>query len=77
MCESTLWCSSSLIYGKHNISYSYINEQIIINLWIVRGYLSIIDVYAPEEGKCNKTQILYEDLQKWVNNAGLVTNLYL
>lgn len=50
-------------------SYKYINERIVeVRFRISRGYLTIIGVYAPEEGKKEETDIFYETLQKVVNS---------
>jgi len=46
-------------------SYSYINERIVTTrLKFDRGHLTVIGVYAPEEGKKEETENLYKLLQK-------------
>lgn len=50
------------------VNYTYINERILITrLKIDRGHLTILGVYAPEEGKKEETQTFYEELQKVLN----------
>jgi exonuclease III len=49
-------------------SYIFINKRIVIaRLKINRGHLTVIGVYAPEEGKTEETEIFYEELQKQIN----------
>lgn len=46
-------------------SYSYINEIILTTILSVdKGDLTIIGVYAPEEGKKGEIEKFYEILQK-------------
>jgi exonuclease III len=50
---------------KHRIdSYSFINERILqIRCKTIRGYMSIVGVYAPGEGKIEETEQFYDELQ--------------
>jgi exonuclease III len=49
-------------------SYIFINEgTVIARFKINRGHLTVIGVCAPEEGKTEDTEILYEELQKQIN----------
>jgi hypothetical protein len=51
-------------------SYTYINYRIIIvRCNVCRGHLTVIGVYAPEEGKMEETEIFYDTLQKQVQNC--------
>lgn len=46
-------------------SYTFINDRILMTRFnIERGHLTIIGVYAPEEGKKEDTEEFYENLQK-------------
>jgi exonuclease III len=36
---------------------------------VCRGHLTVIGVYAPEEGKMEETEIFYDTLQKQVQNC--------
>lgn len=57
-------------------SYTFVNERIItIRLKNQRGYMSIIGVYAPEEGRNEDSDEFYDILQKTVN--GINKNDYL
>ncbi len=46
-------------------SYAFINERIVTLRRKIRGgYMTIIGIYAQEEGKCEETEIFYDQLQK-------------
>lgn len=50
-------------------NYEFINERIIkLRLKVVRGYITIVGVYSPEEGRPEEAAEFYEDLQTVVNN---------
>lgn len=53
-------------FWKNKIhSYTFINERILtIRIKIKRGYLTVIGVYAPEEGRHEDSEEFYEELQK-------------
>jgi endonuclease/exonuclease/phosphatase family metal-dependent hydrolase len=54
----------------------YINERITqLKLKIDTGYLVIIGVYTPEEGKKEVTDFLYEKLQKLINSCTRIDHL--
>jgi len=49
-------------------SYMFINERILqLRYKLQRGYLTLIAVYAPEEGKLEQTEDFYETLQDQVD----------
>lgn len=54
-------------------SYTFINERIIITVHLksVRGYLLVVDVYAPEYGKKAESEEFYEELQKIIMKFNL------
>lgn len=50
--------------------YTYVNERIItVRLKVDRGHLTIIGVYAPEEGKKQETEQFYEQLQETIEKV--------
>jgi exonuclease III len=50
-------------------SYIYVNGRILITrLQIERGHLTVIGIYAPEEGRVDYTEVFYETLQKQLQN---------
>lgn len=49
-------------------SYNWISDRIInVRIQIPRGYLTIIGLYAPEEGKKEESKSFYKELQKHLN----------
>jgi exonuclease III len=49
-------------------SYAYINERIIIiRFRISKVPLTVVGVYAPEEGQKEETEQFYEQLQNEIN----------
>lgn len=45
--------------------YNWVNERIInIIIKVDRGYLTILEIYAPEEGRKGNTEEFYKELQK-------------
>lgn len=50
------------------VSYSYISERMVtLRMKTERGHLTVVGVYAPEEGKYDETLLFYESLQKVLN----------
>jgi exonuclease III len=57
-------------------SYKFINDRIItVKLKVPSGYLTVIGIYAPEEGRNKDSDEFYETLQKEINSTN--TNDYL
>jgi hypothetical protein len=61
-------------YHHHNHNHHHhhhhhsINERILqLRYKLQRGYLTLIALYAPEEGKLEQTEEFYETLQDQVN----------
>jgi len=51
-------------FKKRIHSYVFINERILqLRYKLQRGYLTLLAVYAPEEGKTEQTEEFYENLQ--------------
>ena len=48
-------------------SYSFVNDRITVRLKTNRGHITIIGVYAPEEGREEETRRYYKQLQKEVD----------
>jgi hypothetical protein len=49
-------------------SYTFVNERIFqLRYKLQRGYLTLLDVYAPEEGKTEQTEEFYEILQDQID----------
>lgn len=55
-------------------SYTYINERMLrVDFKMNRGNLTVIGVYAPEEGRKEETVKFYDKLQTEVKNAIQIT----
>lgn len=51
-------------------SYNFINDRIInVRIKVHRGYLTIVGIYAPEEGRKDESIEFYEHLQKHINSV--------
>jgi exonuclease III len=51
-------------------SYKFINDRIItVRRKVPRGYLTVICIYAPEEGRNEDSDEFYETLQKEINST--------
>jgi exonuclease III len=51
-------------------SYSFVNERILtLRYTTTRGYMTILGVYAPEEGKTDETTKFYWDLQSEIDKT--------
>lgn len=58
------------IWTKKIHSYEFINERIIkARFRIQRGYMTIIGVYSPEEGRVEETEQFYDNLQKVIDKT--------
>jgi hypothetical protein len=49
-------------------SYIYVNYRILKRFQIERGHLTVIGIYAPEEGRVDGTKVFYAFLQKQLQN---------
>ena len=59
-------------------NYSLVNDRIItVRLKTNRGHITIIGVYAPEEGREEETRCFYKQLQKEVNKYNKSDNLII
>jgi len=55
-------------FKKKTHSYLYVNEIILqLRYKLQRGYLTLLAVYAPEEGKTEQTEEFYETLQDQID----------
>lgn len=55
-------------FRKRINSYAFINERILqLRYKFQRGYLTLLAVYAPEEGKIEETNAFYETLQDQID----------
>ena len=55
-------------YKKRIHSYTFINERTLqLRYKLNRGYLTLLAVYAPEEGKTEKTEEFYTTLQEQID----------
>jgi len=55
-------------FKKIILSYVFVNERILqLRYKLQRGYLTLLAVYAPEEGKTAQTEELYETLQDQID----------
>jgi len=55
-------------FKKRIHSYVFVNERILqLRYKLQRGYLTLLDVYAPEEGKTEQTEEFYEALQDQID----------
>ncbi|PSN46792.1 hypothetical protein C0J52_19145 [Blattella germanica] len=71
-----IWIHKRLKNRIH--SYTFINERIImLRIKIDRGYVSILSLYAPEEGKTQNTIEFYNELQKIINKLNKNDNILL
>jgi len=51
-------------FAKRIHSYAFVNERILhLRYKLQRGHLTLLAVYAPEEGKTKQTEEFYEILQ--------------
>ena len=52
-------------------SYEFVSERILqLRYKLQRGYLTLLSVYAPEEGKTEHTEEFYETLQDQIDKIG-------
>jgi len=69
------WWQSRCVCGRADdkwtsriTDYSFVNDRIItVRLKTNRGHITIIGVYAPEEGREEETRRFYKQLQKEVD----------
>jgi len=55
-------------FKKRIHSYVFVNERILqLRYKLQRGYLTLLAVYAPEEGKTEQTEEFYETLQDQID----------
>jgi len=55
-------------FKKRIHSYVFVNERILqLRFKLKRGYLTLLAVYAPEEGKTEQTEEFYETLQDQID----------
>lgn len=65
-------------YRNRIHSYTIINERLLsIRIKIARGYLTVISVYAPEEGRKEESIQFYKDLQKHLDTVNKNDQLIL
>jgi hypothetical protein len=50
-------------YKNRIHSYTFVNKRIQLRHKLQRGYLTVLAVYAPEEGRMEQTEEFYETLQ--------------
>ena len=56
----------------------FVNERIIqLRYKLQRGYLTLLAVYAPEEGKTEQTEEFYETLQDQIDEINKTITLSL
>jgi endonuclease/exonuclease/phosphatase (EEP) superfamily protein YafD len=55
-------------YRKRIHSYMFVNERILqLRYKLQRGYLTLLAVYAPEDGKTEQTEEFYTALQDQID----------
>jgi hypothetical protein len=55
-------------YRKRIHSYTFVNERILqLRYKLQRGYLTLLAVYAPKEGKTEQTEEFYKTLQDQID----------
>jgi len=57
-------------FKKRIHSYMFVNERILqLRYKLQRGYLTLLAVYAPEEGKTEQTEEFYKTLQDQIDKV--------
>jgi len=65
-------------FKKRIHSYVFVNERILqLRYKLQRGYLTLLAVYVPEEGKTEQTEEFYETLQDQIDKISKKITLSL